>query len=71
MRMCTCVPEETKGGCLVPFDMGFPSVCYEYVLLPLVIKEAISASVLVKPSGIFKRRYGEKVGGVREMPCSC
>ena len=24
-------------------DVGFPSVCYEYVLLPSVIKEVVSA----------------------------
>ena len=29
-------------------DVGFPSVCYEYVLLLLVIKEAVSANGLVE-----------------------
>ena len=31
-------------------DVGFPSVCYEYVLLPLVIKEAVLAKGLVVSS---------------------
>ena len=30
--------------------MGFPSVCYEYILLPLVIKEAVSVNGLVELS---------------------
>ena len=30
-------------------DIGFPSVCYENVLLPLVIKEAVLANGLVEP----------------------
>ena len=29
-------------------DVGLLSVCYEYVLLPLVIKEAVSANGLVE-----------------------
>lgn len=29
-------------------DVGFPSVCYEYTLLPLVVKEAVSANDLVE-----------------------
>ena len=29
-------------------DEEFPSVCYEYALLPLVIKEDVSASGLVE-----------------------
>ena len=31
----------------VLFDVGLPSVCYEYVLLPLVIKEAVLANDIV------------------------
>ena len=30
------------------FDMAFPSVYYDYVLLPLVIKEAVSTNGLVE-----------------------
>ena len=29
-------------------DIGFPSVCYENVFLPLVIKEAVPANGLVE-----------------------
>ena len=31
-------------------DVGFPTVCYECVLLPLVIKEAVLANDLVEGS---------------------
>ena len=51
--------------------MGFPSVCYEYVLLLLVTKEAVLASGLVKLGGKSKQRYVEKVGRVEETPCNC
>ena len=30
------------------FDVGAPSVCYELVLLPLVIKEVVLANGLVE-----------------------
>lgn len=30
------------------FDVGFPSVCYGYVLLPVVIKGVVSANGLVE-----------------------
>ena len=52
--------------------MGFPSVRYEYVSFPLVIKEAVSANGLsrVKPGGKSEQKYREKVGGVKETPCS-
>ena len=54
--------------------MGFLSICYEYVLLPLVNKEDFWPVILlirVKPGGKSEQRYREKVGGVRETPCSC
>ena len=51
--------------------MGFHSVCYKYALLPLAIKEAVSAHGLVKTGRKSEQRYREKVGGVREKPCSC
>ena len=54
-----------------PDDMGLPSVCYEYVLLPLVSKEVVSANGLVKPGRKSEQRYREKVGGVKEMSSSC
>ena len=38
-------------------DMGFPSVCCKYVLLPLVIKETVLANSLVKSGG----KYGTKI----------
>ena len=48
-------------------DVGFPSVCSEYVLLPLVNKEATSGNGL---TGKNQVRYWnkERVGGVKEMP---
>ena len=39
-------------------DVGFLSVCYEYVLLPLVIKEVKSDRI-------------SKVDAVKETPCNC
>ena len=51
-------------------DVGFPSVCYEYVLLPLIIKEAVLANGLVKSGRKSEQRYKERVGRVKETPCS-
>ena len=49
-------------------DVGFPSVCCEYVLLALVNKEATSAYGRAKKiSGRkFEQRYIKRIGRVKE-----
>ena len=50
-------------------DVEFPSVCYEYVLLTLVNKEA--AAAYSKAEYCLTGRDIERIGRVRETPCSC
>ena len=40
--------------------MGFSFACYEYTLLPLVIKEAVLVNDLVKSDRNLKREYIER-----------
>ena len=55
------------------YDVGFPSVCCEYVLLPLINKD--SALCLWKDSinsgEKSEQRYREKVGTGKVMPSRC
>ena len=53
--------------------MGLPSVCYEYVLLPLVNKEVALGiwQDRINLHGKSEQRYREKVVEVRKMACSC
>ena len=59
----------TKPHLLLVPDVGCPSVCYKYVLLPLVNKEAALAYSRAEYSQAG--RDIERVGGVKEMTCSC
>ena len=54
-------------------DVGFPSVCCEYVLLSLVNKEAAFDQWLnrIKPGGKCEQRCRETVLRVEETLCSC
>lgn len=52
-----------------PNDVGCPSVFCEYVILPLVNKEADSANRQAEQSQVGNpSKDKEKKGGVREMP---
>ena len=55
----------TQGGNGVYLVWDFPSVCYEYVLLPLVNKEVASAYSRVEHSQTG--RDIERVGRVKDM----
>ena len=54
-------------------DVGFPSVCCECVLVPLVNKESALSlwQGRLKLSRRSKERHIEKVGRVKEMPSHC
>ena len=54
-------------------DVGFPSVCCENVLLPLVNKEGALGlwQHRIEQGGNFKQRQRRKEGITRETPCNC
>ena len=55
------------------YDVGFSSVCCEYVLLPLINKESVLClwKDSIKSGEKSEQRYREKVGTDKEMSSSC